>query len=91
MSDLTKEPWDAYSITATSNFALRCAEISTQSGHPENPLRHIIVSLMTELWDRNFSQTEIRGAFNDAISDLPRYAEGQERRSETSIAPFTHF
>jgi hypothetical protein len=91
MPDLTEEPWDAYSMTATSNFALRCAEISTKSGHPADPLRHIMVSLMTELWDRNFSQTEIRAAFEDAISDLPRYAAGQERRSETSTVPFTHF
>jgi hypothetical protein len=72
-------------MTATSNFALRCAEISTKSGHPADPLR------LTELWDRNFSQTEIRAAFEDAISDLPRYAAGQERRSETSTVPFTHF
>jgi len=91
MPDLTEEPWDAHSITAASNFALRCAAISTQDGHPGNPLRHIIVSLMTELWDRNFSQTEIRGAFEEAISDLPRYAQGQERRSETTTVPFTHF
>lgn len=91
MHDLTNDPWDAYSIKATSNFALRCAEISTQNGHPAEPLSHIIVSLMTELWDRNFSQSEIRAAFEDAISDLPRYAAGQERRSETSKMPFTHF
>jgi len=91
MPDLTDEPWDANSISTTSNFALRCAEISTQTGHPAAPLSQIIVSLMTELWDRNFSQSEIRAAFEDAISDLPRYAAGQERRSETSQMPFTHF
>jgi len=91
MPDLTSEPWDAYTIMATSNFALRCAEISTQSGHPAEPLTHIMLSLMTELWDRNFSQSEIRAAFEDAMSDLPRYAAGQERRSETSKMPFTHF
>lgn len=91
MPDLTNEPWDAYSITATSNFALHCAEISTQSGHPAEPLSHIMVSLMSELWDRNFSQSEIRAAFEDAINDLPRYAAGQERRSEISNTPFTHF
>lgn len=91
MPDLTNEPWDAYSVTATSNFALRCAEISTQRGHPAEPLTNIIVSLMTELWDRNFSQSEIRAAFEDAMSDLPRYAAGQERRRETSKMPFAHF
>jgi len=39
---------------------------------------------MTELWDRNFSQSEIRTAFEVAISDMPRYAAGEERRSLTS-------
>jgi hypothetical protein len=39
---------------------------------------------MTELWDRNFSQTEIRTAFEEAIIDMPRYTAGEERRSSTS-------
>ena len=39
---------------------------------------------MTELWDRNFSQSEIQTAFEAAISDMPRYAAGEERRSLTS-------
>jgi hypothetical protein len=39
--------------------------------------------LMTELWDRNFSQTEIRAA-RSAIEDMPRYAAGEERRSPIS-------
>lgn len=37
--------------------------------------------LMTELWDKGFSQTEIRQAFNAAVTDMPRYAAGEERRS----------
>lgn len=40
----------------------------------------MINTLMTELWDNGFSQTEIRVAFEEAIRDLPRYAAGQERR-----------
>ena len=39
-----------------------------------------MIYLMTELWDRGFSQTEIREAFEAALVDLPRYAEGIERR-----------
>ena len=35
--------------------------------------------LMTELWDRGFSQTEIREAFESAVLDLPGYAAGEER------------
>lgn len=48
------------------------------------PLDFIINCFMTELSDRNFSQTEIRTAFEDAIKDMPRYASGEERRSSTS-------
>jgi hypothetical protein len=39
---------------------------------------------MAELWDRNFSQSEIRIAFEEAIKDMPRYAGGDERRSSVS-------
>jgi hypothetical protein len=60
--------------------------------NPDNvaaPLDYVINALMTELWDRNFSQTEIRNAFEEAMRDMPRYAAGDERRSATSIAPAT--
>jgi hypothetical protein len=36
---------------------------------------------MTELWDKGFSQTEIREAFTAAVTDMARYATGEERRS----------
>ncbi|WP_091752161.1 hypothetical protein [Brevundimonas sp. 374] len=54
--------------------------------HQTNPwldqplLPQAINSLMTELWDAGFSQTEIRDAFAAAIADMPRYAAGEERR-----------
>jgi hypothetical protein len=37
--------------------------------------------LMTELWDRGFSQSEIGEAFESALIDMPRYAPGEERRT----------
>jgi len=46
-----------------------------------DPLTKIMNDTMTELWDRGFSQTEIRQAFLGAIGDLDRYAGGKERRS----------
>ena len=55
--------------------------------HQTNPwpdqslLMQAINLLMTELWDNGFSQTEIREAFQAAVSDIPRYAAGDERRS----------
>lgn len=38
--------------------------------------------LMTELFDRGFSQTEIRTAFAKAIAELPTYAAEKERRDD---------
>jgi hypothetical protein len=42
---------------------------------------NIINTLMTELWDRNFSQQEIRTAFQAALDDMPRYTAGVDRRA----------
>jgi hypothetical protein len=78
-------PWEGRCTDAAYEFALRCAVLVTQN--PYNfaaPLSDIVNSLMTELWDRNFSQSEIRAAFEDAIRDMLRYAAGEERRSPTS-------
>lgn len=55
--------------------------------HDTNPwpdqalLTTAMESLMTELWDVGFSQTEIRSAFDAALAAMPRYAAGEERRS----------
>jgi len=49
---------------------------------PAQPLLPPAINhLMTELWDKGFSQTEIRNAFEAAVADMPRYAAGDERRS----------
>jgi hypothetical protein len=78
-------PWEGQCADAAYAFALCCAVLVTQKPHRvAAPLDHIINSLMTELWDRNFSQGEIRTAFEEAIKDMPRYAAGEERRSSTS-------
>jgi len=74
-------------MDAAYEFGLRCANLAAVNPLPDSipaPLDYFINSLMTELWDRNFSQTEIRNAFEEAIKDMPRYAAGEERRSATS-------
>ena len=43
-------------------------------------LNDVVGHFMTELWDWNFSQTEIREAFTEALSQMNHYAGGQERR-----------
>jgi hypothetical protein len=85
MTEQESPPWEGSCCDAAYAFALQCAELATRNPHHlKEPLSHIINDLMTELWDRNFSQTEIRTAFEYALKDLPRYAAEQERSSPTS-------
>jgi len=78
-------PWEGQSYEAAYKFALQCAVLAACNPYNKaTPLSGIINTLMTELWDRNFSQTEIRTAFEEAVRDMPRYAAGEERRSATS-------
>lgn len=67
-------------IAAADAFAKCCAELRDAPSDAKVELDDIINTLMTELWDRCFSQTEIRGAFESAIVDMNRYAAGVERR-----------
>ena len=85
MTERNESPWEGRCADAAYQFALRCAELVTENPYNSTaPLIGIINSLMTELWDRNFSQTEIRAAFEEALKDMPRYAAGEERRSAIS-------
>jgi hypothetical protein len=73
------DPWEGQCLNAAYEFARRCRQLYDQNPYKEVPLESIINTLMTELWDNGFSQTEIRNAFNAAIEDMPRYAAGEER------------
>jgi hypothetical protein len=79
-------PWEVQCTDATYEFALRCANLVARNPHKDHhaPLSFIINSLMTELWDRNFSQSQVQTAFQEAMKDMPRYAAGNERRSSIS-------
>src|SRR4051812_41167306 len=78
-------PWEGQCADAAYAFALRCAELSAENPHGSAaPLNEIICDLMTELWDRNFSQTDIRAAFEAALRAMPLYGAGLEGRSPTS-------
>jgi hypothetical protein len=80
MSSENKSPWEGQCLNAAAAFALRCAELYSSNPYSEAPLRSIISTLMTELWDKGFSQSEIRTAFEHAVAVMPRYAAGEERR-----------
>ncbi|WP_333605184.1 hypothetical protein [Novosphingobium sp.] len=75
---------DAWSTAWLS--AVHDASKTLKRLHETNPWPHLpllpqaINYLMTELWDRGFSQTEIRQAFEEAVADMPRYAAGDEIR-----------
>jgi hypothetical protein len=81
MADDEENPWELQCLDAAAAFTVRCVELYSINPYSEVPLRRVINSLMTELWDRGFSQSEIRTAFEEAILDMPRYAAGEERRS----------
>ena len=78
-------PWEGRCLDATDQFATRCAQLKIENPYPEtDALQYIADCLVTELWDRFFSQTEIRSAFENALANLPRYAAGEERRGDKS-------
>ncbi|HEY3637878.1 MAG TPA: hypothetical protein VGK90_06965 [Rhizomicrobium sp.] len=76
-------PWEGRYYEACHTFGRQCADLakSKPPGNQAGSLGTMINTLMTELWDSGFSQTEIRAAFTAAIDDMPRYAAGEERRS----------
>jgi hypothetical protein len=67
-------PWEGQCADAAYEFGLRCANLVAQNPyHVATPLSRIVNGFMTELWDRNFSQSEIRTAFGEAIRDMLRW------------------
>ena len=76
------DAWQAKTADAVWRFGQELKALHQTNPWPHIPLLpNAINHLMTELWDAGFSQTEIRDAFSAAVTDMPRYAAGQERRS----------
>ncbi len=75
-------PWEGRASNAARAFARECLELSRSNPYELNALDSIISTLMTELWDNGFSQSEIKVAFEQAIVDTTRYAAGQEMRGD---------
>lgn len=69
-------------FNAAWEFGRQCAEFKRNNPFEEVALDLMISTLMTELWDRDFSQSEIRAAFEQALSAMPKYAAGFEKRSD---------
>jgi hypothetical protein len=75
-------PWEAQCDNAAWAFGQQCRDLKKSNPYEAIALDRIINTLMTELWDNGFSQTEIRSAFEQALADIPRYAAGLEKRSD---------
>jgi hypothetical protein len=76
-------PWEGRCLDAATQLAEHSAQLKKENPYPEtDTLQCIADDLITELWDRFFSQTEIRSAFENALANLPKYAAGEERRGD---------
>jgi len=82
MSEDKEIPWEGRCLDEADKFASACAKLRDSNPYDRPALNTVIVDLVAELWDRFFSQTEIRTAFESALSGLPRYAAGEERRGD---------
>ncbi|MFM5954459.1 MAG: hypothetical protein ACKOPE_09175 [Novosphingobium sp.] len=75
--DASTDNW----LAAVHALSVALRDLHKTNPWPEQPLLPKAMNyLMTELWDRCFSQTEIREAFEEAVKDMPRYAGDQETR-----------
>jgi hypothetical protein len=76
-----RDAWQTRLYEASYRLSVALRELNDTNPWPKQPvLEQAINTLATELWDRCFSLTEIRKAFETAAADLPRYAAGQEVR-----------
>ncbi|KDP93608.1 hypothetical protein ER13_17745 [Brevundimonas sp. EAKA] len=76
-----RDAWQIRLQDVIWKFGEDLSDLHRANPWPDSPLLlQAINYLMTELWDKGFSQSEIREAFNAAVADMPRYAAGEERR-----------
>jgi hypothetical protein len=76
-----RDEWQSQLNEVVFRLSVSLKELNDTNPWHEHPvLEQAINTLATELWDRCFSQTEIKAAFERAIADLPRYAGGEDVR-----------
>ena len=86
MSDPDRgDAWQGRYLSVTDEFAQQCAELRDSNPFDLPALKTIIVFLATELWDRGFSQSEIKVAFESAVTGLVRYGAGEDRRGNKGL------
>lgn len=82
MAEKADIPWEGRCLEAASAFGAHCVELRATNPYGRPVLSVIANDLLTVLWDRTFSQTEIRTAFEKALADLQEYAAGEDRRGD---------
>ncbi len=82
MSDDDDDAWKSDWISASDAFAVQCATARDANPYERPALNEIMIFLATELWDRRFSVTEIKSAFEESVKLLVPYAAGEERRGD---------
>ena len=75
-------PWEAGYLRDGHAFAERCAHYRDSNPYGQPALEAIMVYVATELWDRGFSRSEIKSAFEKGVELLASYAAGENRRGE---------
>jgi hypothetical protein len=81
-------PWEGRYTHASYEFGAKCAELRDANPYDEVvALDAIMTHLATELWDHCFSQSEIKAAFEQAVTLLEPYCAGQERRGDRNRPP----
>ncbi len=80
-SEAHSDQWQSQWMDAVYRVASTLKGLEQGNPWPERPLLPQAMNyLMTELWDRGFSQTQISHAFHEALADMPRYTAGEEVR-----------
>jgi hypothetical protein len=81
-SDRTPEDeWQDRGLAAVQEFAGILRRLHTSNPWPDLPgLPQAMTYLMTELWDRGFTQAQIKEGFESALAELPKYTGGEEIR-----------
>ncbi|OYU33662.1 hypothetical protein [Novosphingobium sp. PASSN1] len=85
MSGMSEEDsddkWQDAGLAAVQAFATELRALHQSNPWPNIPLMpQAMAYLMTELWDRGFTQTQIREGFEAALVELPKYTLGDEIR-----------
>lgn len=76
------DAWQSRMLDVVWRFGKDVSALHQSNPWPDQPLLDQAINyLMTELWDQGFSQSEIRTAFEAAVSAMPAYAAGEERRT----------